>query len=136
MPDIDFEKLFKLAGSPEVGKNADSLSGMLKEAEGVLDIADRIVKIADRAGALPGLIRALGKKYDVDVETPLRTQHGEDGIIPVSEFHKKIFTEFNGVPEKDLKAQFEEAAKMMKEHGAKKSQANLGPTGNKEPNAT
>ncbi len=136
MPDIDFDKLLKLAASPEVGKNADSLSGMLKEAEGVLNLADRMIKIADRAGALPGLIRALGKKYEVDVETPLRTQHGEDGIIPVSEFHKQVFNELNNVPEKDLQKQLESTAKIMKEYGAKKSHVDPGPAGNKEPDAT
>ncbi len=119
MPEVDFEKLVKLAASPEVGKNADSLTGMLNEAEKVLNIADRVVKIADRAGALPGLIRALGKKYGVDVDTPLKTQHGEDGIIPVTDFHKKVFTELNGISEKDLQKQFEDAAKVMKEHAEK-----------------
>jgi hypothetical protein len=136
MPDIDLDKLLKLAASPDVGKNADSLSGMLKEAEGVLNLADRMIKIADRAGALPGLVRAIGKKYGVDVETPLATQHGEDGIIPVSEFHKQLFNEFNGVPEKDLRKQFEDAAKMMKHHGAKKSQAESGPAGNQKSDST
>lgn len=136
MPDIDFDKLMKLAASPEVGKNADSLSGMLNKAEQVLSFADRVIKVVDRAGALPGLIRALGKKYGVDVETPLQTQHGEDGIIPVSDFHKQLFNEFNGVPEKDLRKQFEDAAKMMKDHGAKKSHSETGPAGNQEPDAT
>ncbi len=136
MPDIDFDKLMKLAASPEVGKNADSLSGMLKEAEQVLNFADRVIKVVDRAGALPGLVRALGKKYGVDVETPLQTQHGEDGIIPISDFHKQVFNELNGVPEKDLKKQLESTAKMMKEHGAKKSHVDPGPAGNKEPDAT
>ncbi len=129
MPEVDFEKLMKLAASPEVGKNADSLSGMLKEAEQVLNFADRVIKVFDRAGALPGLIRALGKKYGVDVETPLQTQHGEDGIIPVTDFHKKVFTELNGIPEKDLKKQFEDAAKVMKEH-AEKSKPPAGQPGN------
>ncbi len=129
MPEVDFDKLMKLAASPEVGKNADSLTGMLKEAEQVLNFADRVIKVFDRAGALPGLIRALGKKYGVDVETPLQTQHGEDGIIPVTDFHKKVFTELNGIPEKDLKKQFEDAAKVMKEH-AEKSKPPAGQPGN------
>ncbi len=109
--ELDFEKLMSMASSPEVGKNAESLSGMLKEAEQVLGFADRVIKVVDRAGALPGLIRALGKKYGVDVETPLRTQHGEDGIIPASDYHKKLFEELNGTPAKDLQKQIESAAK-------------------------
>lgn len=120
MPEIDFEKLMKLAADPKVGENAESLQGLLKDAEKVLSFAEKVIKVVDRAGGLPGLVRAVGKKYDVDVETPLRTQHGEDGIIPVSEFHKKVFEEMNNTSEKDLKKQFEEAAKVMKEHEARK----------------
>ncbi len=130
MAEVDFEKLIKLASSPEVGKNADSLQGMLKEAEQVLTFAEKVIKVFDRAGALPGLVRALGKKYDVDVETPLRTQHGEDGIIPISEYHKQVFESLNNTAEKDLKKQFEEAAKFMKEHGGAKSES--GTAGNKK----
>lgn len=117
--DLDFDKLLKLAADPNVGKTADSLTGMIKEAEQVLNVVDRVVKIADRAGALPGLVRAIGKKYDVDVETPLRTQHGEDGIVATSPFHKKVFEEMNTIPEKDLKKQFEDAAKFMKDNETK-----------------
>ena len=126
MAEVNFEKLMELASSDQVGKNAESLSGMLKEAESVLNFADRVIKVVDRAGALPGLVRAMGKKYGVDVETPLRTQHGEDGIIPTSEYHKKLFEHLNGVPEKDLQKQIEDSAKMINEHGSKKANSESG----------
>lgn len=121
MPDIDFEKLLQLASSPEVGKNAESFSGMLKEAEGVIKLVERVVSIADRAGALPGMVRALGKKYDVDVETPLKTRENSNSITPASEYHAGVLSELNKVPEGELKKQFEAAAKVMKEHAKTKS---------------
>lgn len=132
MADIDFEKLLKLASSPEVGKNAESFSGMLKEAEGVIKLAEKVVSMMDRAGALPGVVRAIGKKYGVDVETPLKTREASNGIIPASEYHAQVLNELNRIPEKDLKKQFEDAAKVMKEHAKAKSDS--GSTGNKESN--
>lgn len=134
MTEIDFDKLLKLAASPEVGANADSLSGMLKEAEGVIKLVERVVSVADKAGALPGLVRAIGKKYEVDVETPLRTRDDSKSITPSSEYHAQIFAEFNKIPEKELVKQLEEAAKVMKEHAKRKSDS--GSLRNKESDAT
>lgn len=123
MPDIDFEKLLTLASSPEAAKNAESFTGLLKEAEGVIKLVEKVVNVADRAGALPGLVRALGKKYEVDVETPLKTREDSRSIIPASEYHSQVLGELNKIPEGELKKQFEEAAKVMKEHGKTKSQS-------------
>jgi hypothetical protein len=134
MPDIDFEKLLKLASSPEVGKNAESFSGMLKEAEGVIKLVEKVVAVADRAGALPGIVRALGKKYEVDVETPLKTREDSNSITPASEYHRQVLSELNKISEKDLKKQFEDAAKVMKEHA--KAKSNTGSAENKEPDTT
>lgn len=134
MQEIDFEKLMKLASSPEVGKNAESFSGMLKEAEGVIKIVEKVVNLADKAGALPGLVRALGKKYDVDVESPLKTREdAKNSIIPASEYHSQILNELNKIPAEELKKQFEAAAKVMKEHG--KTKPDSGSSGNKESNS-
>jgi len=134
MAEIDFDKLLKLAASPEVGANADSLSGMLKEAEGVIKLVERVVSVADKAGALPGLVRAIGKKYEVDVETPLRTRDDSKSIIPTSEYHAQVFAEFNKIPEKELVKQLEEAAKVMKEHAKTKPES--GSLRNKKPDPT
>jgi predicted metal-dependent hydrolase len=132
MPEIDFEKLMQLASSPEVGKNAESFSGMLKEAEGVIKLVEKVVNVADRAGALPGLVRALGKKYDVDVESPLKTREdAKNSIIPASEYHSQILNELNKIPPEELKKQFEAAAKVMKEHAKTKPES--GSLRNKEP---
>ena len=38
MAEVDFEALLKLASDPKVGANAESFSGMLKEAEGVIKL--------------------------------------------------------------------------------------------------
>jgi predicted metal-dependent hydrolase len=134
MPEIDFEKLMQLASSPEVGKNAESFSGMLKEAEGVIKLVEKVVNVADRAGALPGLVRALGRKYEVDVETPLKTREDKNSIIPASEYHAQILGELNKIPPEELKKQFEAAAKVMKEHG--KTKPDSGSLRNKEPDST
>ncbi|CAG0950519.1 MAG: hypothetical protein OIN86_13575 [Candidatus Methanoperedens sp.] len=135
MREVDFEKLLQLASDPKVGANAESFSGMLKEAEGVIKLVEKVVNVADRAGALPGLVRALGKKYDVDVESPLKTRNDESKLItPASEYHAQLLSELNKIPEKELKKQFEEAAKVMKEHAKTKSEP--GSPRNKEPDAT
>lgn len=131
MAEVDFEKILQLASSDKVGANAESLSGMLKEAEGVIKLVEKVVNVADRAGALPGLVRALGKKYEVDVDTPLRTREDSKSIIPASEYHAQVLSELNRIPEKELKKQFEEAAKVMKEHGKAKPES--GSLRNKEP---
>lgn len=120
MSDIDFEKLLKLAAAPEVGKNADSFSGMLKNAEGVLSLIENAISIADRAGTLPGLVRIAGKKFGVDVDSPLKTRIDDTKIIiPASDYHLQVLSGLNRINEKDLKAQFEAAAKVMKEHNGK-----------------
>lgn len=123
MPDIDFEKLLQLASDPAVGANAESFSGMLKEAEGVIKLVEKVVNVADRAGALPGLVRALGKKYDVDVETPLKTRENSNSITPASDYHAGVLSELNKIPETELKKQFEKAAKVMKENAKTKPES-------------
>lgn len=134
--DIDFEKLLQLATSPSVGKNADSFSGMLKEAEGVIKLVEKVVNVADRAGALPGIVRALGKKYEVDVESPLKTRNDESkSITPASEYHLQILTELNKIPEQELKKQFEAATKAMKEQNAK-TKPDSRPPGNQKSDST
>ena len=131
MADLDFERILQLASSPEVGKNAETFSGLLKEAEGVIKLVEKVVSVADRAGALPGLVRAIGKKYEVDVETPLKTRSDDSkSIIPASEYHSQVLGELNKIPEKELKKQFEEAAKVMKEHA--KTKPDSGSLRNKE----
>lgn len=134
--DIDFEKLLSLASDPKVGANADSFSGMLKEAEGVIKLVEKVVNVADRAGALPGIVRALGKKYEVDVESPLKTRNDESkSITPASEYHLQILTELNKVPEKELKKQFEAASKALKEQNAK-TKSDPGSPGNQKSDST
>lgn len=131
--DIDFEKLLSLASDPKVGANADSFSGMLKEAEGVIKLVEKVVNVADRAGALPGIVRALGKKYEVDVESPLKTREDSRSIIPASEYHLQILGELNKIPADELKKQFEMAAKLIKEKNAK-TKPDPGSPGNQKPN--
>ncbi len=135
MTEVDFEKLLQLASSPEAAKNAESFAGMLREAEGVIKLAEKAVSVLDRAGALPGIVRALGKKYQVDVETPLKTREDSKSIIPATDYHAQVLSELNKIPEKDLKKQFEEAAKVMKEHANAKAKSDSGSSGNKEPDA-
>lgn len=135
MADLDFERILQLAASPEVGKNADSFSGLLKEVEGVIKLVEKMVSVADRAGALPGIVRALGKKYEVDVESPLKTREDSRSIIPASEYHAGVLSELNKIPADELKKQFELASKVMKEHAKTKPESGSG-SGNKEPNTT
>lgn len=116
MGDIDFDKLLKLAESDKAAANAMSFTDMLTEAEKVVKLGEKIVSVFDRAGALPGMVRALGKKWEVDVDTPLNTS--QDGtILPATEFHKGVFQELNSIPKEELERQLGAAQKAIQDAG-------------------
>lgn len=117
MSDIDFEKLLKVAESDKAAQNAMTFTDMLKEAEGVVKLAEKVVSVFDRAGALPGMVRAVGKKYDVDVETPLRTRE-DHGISPNTAFHREIMLQLNDIQEDSLREQFQHFTEVLKNGAA------------------
>lgn len=104
---LPLDKLMSAAENPQVGANAASLTSMLKEGEELLKFAEKIIALADRAGALPGLVRALGKKYGVDVERPLGTANT---VAAPSAFHKELFERMAAMTEAQLNEAMQNAA--------------------------
>ena len=99
MQDIDVDSIIKGLSAPEVGKNADTLLGMVKEVNVVLKELQTTVAFLDRTGLKPLLVRAAGVKMGVDPETPLR---GSQGIDPQTKTHAQVFNHLNTLSEKDV----------------------------------
>ena len=99
MPEIDFSKLIEAASNPSTGANlekattfAETTKKTLDAAEGWLNLIDRVVKVAERTGTLPGLMRVVGKQYGVDVDSPLKTSNA---VEPTSEVHRIVYSGLN-----------------------------------------
>lgn len=86
--DIDLEKIIALGANDQIGKNADSLLGMLQEANKVLGELDKIlafVKKLEGSILVSVAVQAQAKKAGLDLK-PLSTPD----IVPPSEAHKQI----------------------------------------------
>ena len=99
---MDLDKLLKAAGSDNVGKNAGSIMGMLQEGNKVLTELQKSTNMLNKMGVFPAMVRIAGKKFDVDVETPLKTAEGE-GITPKSDTHSIVLQNINNLGKDDLK---------------------------------
>ena len=71
----------------------------LKEVNKVLGEGSRTVDLLKKTGLLPLIIRGIGKKLDVDPETPLQS---ENTIMPQSENHKLLFNQLNRLNQDQL----------------------------------
>ena len=94
MTDIKLDELLSKAS------NDDFLGRILSDIEKYGSAFDKISALYDKlekSGVIPSIIKIAGKKYDVDVETPLR------GVTAPTDTHKAIFQELNGYNEADLK---------------------------------
>lgn len=99
MTDIELDKLVSQMSDAKIGKNAESLTEMIKQADtfvaGVQKITDRL----NSMGILPAIVRGIGKKMNIDVETPLKTGNS---IIPQSEAHEALINAINGMGTEEL----------------------------------
>lgn len=112
--EIPFDKLIEAASSQGTGKNADSILGMLKEVNTVLGELQKTVDFFRRIGVLPGIVRAMGKKYNVDVDTPLAN---EMSVVAPTANHKVIMENLSKLDEPHL-IEFVQA---LNEYGTKKA---------------
>lgn len=96
--EIPIEKLLDLANSKDIGSNANSLFGMLKEANKTIKELQSTTNMLKQMGLLPLLVRGFGKKLDVDVDTPI----SDNSIEPASDMHKTIITGVNKLTETEL----------------------------------
>lgn len=99
---MDLTKLMSVAGSSEVGKNADSLMGMIQTANKYLTEFQKTTNMLNKMGVLPGALRAIGKQMDIDVDTPLKTSE-TIGIVPKSATHELYLNAINIMTDEELK---------------------------------
>ena len=86
-------------GSSGIKDNSDSLLGLAKEVNSVLTEFEKSMKMLESMHLLPAIIRGIGKKFEIDVESPL---HGTDSIEPSTEYHKMVYDSLNGMSEKEI----------------------------------
>ena len=99
---MDLDKILKVAGTEGVGKNAGSIMGMLQEGNKVLTELQKSTNMLNKMGVFPALVRIAGKKFDVDVESPLKSSQSQ-GITPKSDTHHAILNNINELGQDDLK---------------------------------
>ena len=97
MDDIDLMK--GLLGDLSKTKIDSTVLDTLKEVNKVLGEGSKTIDLLKKTGLLPLIIRGIGKKLDVDAETPLQS---ENTIMPQSEAHKLILNQINGLDPKQL----------------------------------
>lgn len=98
--DIDIDSIMKGLSSPEVGKNADSLIGMVKEVNTVLKEVQKTVDFLDKCGIKPLLVRGIGMKMGIDVDSPLAAE--KKGFEPSTATHANIYNRLNVMSEKEV----------------------------------
>lgn len=104
--DIDIDALMKGLANDNIGKNADSAFDMLKEVNQILKELQKTVDFFDKAGLKPLIIRGLGKKLEIDPETPIGDQ--TKLIMPRTDAHKQLYEQLNNMDEKELIEMFKE----------------------------
>ncbi|MDD5614879.1 MAG: hypothetical protein PHH85_01605 [Candidatus Methanoperedens sp.] len=110
--EVSLDKLLAVAGDKNVGENANNILEMLKETNKVLGEFQKTVNFLRSTGILPGIVRAVGKKYDIDMETPLK----QDMAVPApSHNHKSVMENISKMTEEQLLAWI----KGMQENGSK-----------------
>ena len=122
--EVSLDKLLAAAGDKNVGANASSILEMLKETNKVLVEAQKTIDFFRKIGVLPGVVRALGKKWDIDMETPLKN---EMSVAAPSSNHKTAMENISKLSD----AQLIDLVKGMQEYGTKK--LDPGKPGNKQP---
>lgn len=92
---LDLDKVLEALsdGNSGIKDNSESLMGLMSEVNRVLSEAEKSLATLDRMHVLPGIIRMMGKKYDVDVDTPLNVSGS--GLEPASDYHRTVYDKMN-----------------------------------------
>jgi len=88
---LDLDKVLDALSNEGSGiqNNSASLMGLAKEVNTVLAEVEKTVVRLDNMKVLPGIMRLAGKKFEVDVETPL--VGSSQGITPASDYHRTVY---------------------------------------------
>lgn len=101
MTGVDLDKVLSALsdGSGGLKDNSDSLLGLASEVNKVLTEFEKTIKMLDNMHVLPAIIRGVGKKLEIDVDTPLKSSNGVD---PASDYHKLVFDQLNGMNQDEI----------------------------------
>jgi len=97
MTEIDVLK--EILTSKESQEDVLSFLGGLEKHGTAIDMILKIIDRIEKSPITPAILRGIGKKFDIDVETPLQSKAG---ILPKTEVHKAFFTELNKFPEEAI----------------------------------
>lgn len=101
MSGVDLDKVLSALsdGSGGIKENSDSLLGLASEVNKVLGEFEKSMKMLENMHVLPALVRGIGKKFEIDVDSPL---HGSSSMEPATEYHKIVFERLNGMTENQI----------------------------------
>jgi hypothetical protein len=126
MSEIDLDSILKAASSDTVGKNADSILGMLQQANQIIGEMDKVLlflKKIESSILVSAAVKMKAKAAGIEL-TPL----SNDGLIPVTEVHGKVMENINKLNIEQLN----ELIKIVRDYdGSKQKQLETGKTANK-----
>lgn len=128
MSELDLDTILKAASSDAVGKNADSILGMLQEITRILAEMDKVMgflKKMESSILISTAVRLKAKQAGIEL-TPLSSN---DGLIPASENHGKVMENINKLTQEQLG----ELMNALKEYDAKKNPKPVEGNGNAKP---
>jgi len=94
---LDIDKVMAALSNPTTKENTDSLMGLAQEANKILSEFEKTCKTLENMHILPAIVRAVGVKYDIDVDTPL-----SDGVKAKTAYHKLVFDRLNNMSEEEI----------------------------------
>lgn len=100
MESLDIDKLMNMMSDPTTEGTIGSVLKALDQVNTVMGKFDTTVKMLDKMGLKPLIVRGLGQKLGVDPETPLQGER--TGISGASEFHNTLFNQLNTMTEEDI----------------------------------
>ncbi len=118
MPELDLDKLIEAMGSSEVGKNADSISELLTEANKIIGELDKILlflKKLESSIMVSAVIKLKAKEKGIDLK-PLT----QEGIIANSDMHKQVLENINKLSQEQLGEMIRVLQKYDQEQNEKK----------------
>lgn len=104
MADIDLKALIDGGGNPAIKDNALSIGQTIKEADVFLAGVERLFTRLERMHVLPVLLRAVGAKYNIDVDRPLGAVSPEVAAVipePTPE-EKKVISDNEQLKNKEI----------------------------------
>lgn len=96
-PPLDIDKVLFALSDPKVKGNTDSLMGLAQEANKILTEFEKTCKTLENMHILPAIVRGVGVKYNIDVDTPLA-----DGVKAKTAYHKLVFDKLNDMTEEQI----------------------------------